>query len=219
MSDQESDIVDPDAVIGTSRSLFYTPTVAVSPRGLEREVAHLSARYSSLAYDVQFGWLYEDVLMSSPLVTARQKRISNPRLLLVDEADRLKTQGLEVLRDFYDRDGPAVVLIGMPGLERRLSRYPQLYSRIGFVHEFKALAAEELAFLVRRRFEALGLGFSADDYADAEALAAVARITAGNFRLLDRLLSQISRVVAINRLRVVTAEVVETARSMLVVGA
>lgn len=218
LSDAESDAIDPDAVIGTTRAVLYTPTVTVSPGQLDRDLGYLAGQFELAAYDVLFGWLYEEDDMRSSPVRTRQARICAPRLLVVDEADRLKMAGLEVVRDFYDRDGPAVVLVGMPGLERRLSRYPQLYSRVGFVHEFKPLAAEELAFLVRRRFLALGLGFSDDDFADAEAMAAIVRITAGNFRLLDRLLSQVARLVTLNRLHVVTEDVVNTARSMLVVG-
>ncbi len=44
------------------------------------------------------------------------------------------------------------------------------------------------------------------------------RLTDGNFRLLHRLFVQIERILKINQLTVITDEVVEAARSTLVVG-
>ena len=62
----------------------------------------------------------------------------------LSKADRLKVTDLEEARNIFDQGGIGLVLIGMPGIEKRLARYPQLYSRVGFVHEFRALFPDEI---------------------------------------------------------------------------
>jgi DNA transposition AAA+ family ATPase len=139
-------------------------------------------------------------------------------LLIVDEADRLKTASLEQIRDIYDHGNIGIVLIGMPGIEKRLSRYPQLYSRVGFVHEFRPLNAEESRLFLRQQWTNWGLPPHPGSAVEEEATAAIIRATQGNFRLLHRLLAQIERIADINALRLVTKEVVEIARQQLVIG-
>ena len=57
-----------------------------------------------------------------------------------------------------------------------------------------------------------------EDFTDAQAIAAIERITRGNFRLLERLFPQIARVLKINELETITDDVVEAAASVLVIG-
>jgi DNA transposition AAA+ family ATPase len=150
--------------------------------------------------------------------TARQPRLAPVRLILVDEADRLKVPSLEQLRDLFDRNEVALVLIGMPGIEKRLARYPQLYSRVGFVHAFRPLRADEIRRLLAKHWPEMGVTLPASGITNEEAISAIIRITGGNFRLLRRLLSQIERLLDINQLGEATAAVVEAARENLVIG-
>ncbi|SFJ69842.1 hypothetical protein SAMN04487936_103369 [Halobacillus dabanensis] len=139
-------------------------------------------------------------------------------LVIVDEIDRLKMQNLEQLRDIYDQNDIAMVLIGMPGIEKRLARYPQLYSRIGFAHEFDKLSKDETHHILQYKWEELGFSIKMEDFSDYEAISSIIRITGGNFRLIQRLFSQIDRILEINQLNTITTEVVEAARDSLVIG-
>jgi DNA transposition AAA+ family ATPase len=127
------------------------------------------------------------------------------RLILVDETDRLRVSSLEQLRDLFGRNAIGVVLIGMPGIEKRLAHYPQLYSRVGFVHAFRPLRSEEIRHLVARNWPEIGGALPSSGMSDQDALAAGIRITGGQLPPPRRLLSQVAPILRINDLSEVTA--------------
>ena len=80
------------------------------------------------------------------------------------------------------------------------------------------MQGDELAFVLTRHWRKLGLTLDEADFTDTQAIASIAHITGGNFRLLHRLFVQIERILKINGLSVITDDVVEAARSTLVIG-
>ena len=149
---------------------------------------------------------------------ARKRAVADPTtLIVVDEADRLQMNSLEQMRSIFDEGELGMVLIGMPGIEKRIARFPQFYSRIGFVHEFRPLDTLELQSLLDRHWAPSGVILPQGPFSP-EVIARLIRITGGNFRLLTRLLTQIDRVLSVNDLHVVSLEIVEAARDSLVIG-
>jgi hypothetical protein len=92
-----------------------------------------------------------------------------------------------------DQGRAGMVLIGMPGIEKRIAGFPQFYSRIGFVHEFRALDANQVQELLAQRWTPAGIKLP-DGPLSPEVVGSLIRMTGGNFRLLARLVTQIERV-------------------------
>jgi DNA transposition AAA+ family ATPase len=229
-------------------TIFYTTRVINTPGQISSDIDRLRSRLQSLAreplrreaahklkeIDIRDAKYVEEVFVTHDWLSgpapklkptyaaitekyiAKEKRIGDPtRLILVDEADRLKIVSLEQMRAIFDGGGIGLVLIGMPGIEKRMARYPQFYSRIGFVHEFRPLNVTEMLRLLTKRWTPPGVTLPE---MDSEAVASVIRITGGNFRLFERLLTQIERITEINKLGQVSKVVVEAARENLVIG-
>jgi DNA transposition AAA+ family ATPase len=196
--------------VAPCRTIYYTAPVTASASRIEREVMALQATLSYLVEAAEQASREKDDFLLAYRLPKRTE------LVIVDEAQRLRMAGLEQLRDLYDKGKFGLVLIGQPGLEKSLARYPQLYSRVGFVHQFRVLSEQETRWLLQERWGHLGMHLRVDDFTDTEALAAIVRITGGNFRVIHRLLMQIERILEINDLRTVTKEVVEKARERLV---
>ncbi|MBM3605564.1 MAG: ATP-binding protein [Alphaproteobacteria bacterium] len=196
--------------LARTRTAFYTPTIIGTLRDL-RDTMGQSLVLVSACIEAQIEREGGRVL--------RRDRNRMVELIIIDEAERMQTAALELVRDIFDRTSRGVILIGMPGMERRLARYPQLYSRVGFAHHYRALTGDELSFVLTRHWRRLGLELNEADFTDAQAIASIARITGGNFRLLQRLFVQIGRILKINDLSAVTDDVVHAARATLVIGA
>ena len=193
------------------RTIMWTPDMTTTPRELEQEVGFLAG---------QVGTGIEQLINPdhTGLRWYDDDRPERVELLIVDEADRLRTTGLEQLRDYFDRRGIALILIGMPGFERRLARYPQLYSRIGFIHQYRPLDPEDIQPVLHHYWRYLGLNLDPRNETDANSVLTIVRITRGNFRLIERLMTQVLRVMDINHLDTITPDVIEAARETLVIG-
>ncbi len=138
------------------------------------------------------------------------------KLLIIDEADRLKLGALEVIRDIYDRKNLSIVLIGSPGIDRRLRRagYGQLHSRFNLIYEMQPLNIDEMSLFIAQKWFELKLPLTADDGVSR----AIMRIANGNFRVLIRIFSEIERLQKLNCFPMITPEVVEVARKSLLMG-
>ena len=80
----------------------------------------------------------------------------------------------------------------------------------------RPLSASEIRQLLGQHWTPPGVKLPGDAI-DTVAAASIIRITGGNFRLLNRLLTQVERILEINALPLVTKQVVEAARENLVI--
>jgi hypothetical protein len=107
-----------DTSIQQCRTVFYTPPVSASVARIEKQVLTLFAAFSYLVEAANQHHQGEREFLVTHCYTPLIE------LLIVDEANRLKDAGLELIRDFADRGEFGLVLLGMPGLEKRLMRAP-----------------------------------------------------------------------------------------------
>lgn len=115
------------------------------------------------------------------------------RVLLVDEAELLPLNVLEIIRRIHDHAQIGVILAGMPRLICNLrgarGELAQLYSRVGFaINLGNQLPADDV-----RKISGQVL-----DVADDPVIAAVVEHAHGNARRLTKLLRGVSRVAQLN---------------------
>ncbi len=102
------------ASLARSRAVFYTPSTTSTLRQVDKDLDLLFSRVD-ICID-------QHVRPDTRHLTGRPPRYVN--LLVVDEADRLSPPALEHLRDRFDRRPLGLLLIGMPGIDKRCPDTP-----------------------------------------------------------------------------------------------
>lgn len=152
--------------------------------------------------------------MSGPEPADDEARV---KLIIIDECNRLKIAAVEQARDLYDQLGIPMVLIGLPGFEKYVARFPQLSSRVGFYHEFEPLVADEMMdILETEALNELQFGFTNQVFENRDVMASLVRATGGNLRLLNKMCLQMKRIMEVNKLEIVDEDVIQTARRAIV---
>lgn len=117
--------------------------------------------------------------------------------LVIDEAENTLPQGahvLEKIRDFSDRSGNIVVLIGMEAIQARIARHQQIASRIARVVQFTPSTVEDVIVACSR----LGDVKIADDLA-----AEIHRQTKGRMREVLNAIATVERIAQANSAKAV----------------
>lgn len=138
--------------------------------------------------------------------------LNNGYLLIVDEADKLISKytqkKIEMLRYIFDGADVGIVIAGELALESMMKNYDQrLANRVDFYYKLKGLNRQELLDYLE--------GYEIEDRAMAEFVARANNAQSGCFRLLDRTLSNVLRIMREQGDTKITLKVVSEASNMM----
>ena len=133
-------------------------------------------------------------------------------LLIIDEADKLVSKytqkKMEILRAIYDQSDVGVVIAGEPKLEAAIKTYlARMANRVDFYISLKGLEPSEVERYVSE--------FEVAPEAMVELKARACNMQTGCFRLLDRTLSNVKRILEERGDNIVTLKTIEQASSLM----
>lgn len=172
----------------TQTEAIYIPPLNVrSPTMVLREISFDLARIRPNRSDACLSVIGEEMA-------------KDRRLIIIDEADLLSMQILEMLRNLNERYACPIVLIGEEELKGRIASRRRLASRIRRKMEFSPVTKEDIAYFFAQ---------SLKTKIPPEAAALIQRHGNGDWRPVLTLAVAIERAMMASGLREITAEMVQ----------
>ena len=133
-------------------------------------------------------------------------------LLIIDEADKLISKytqkKMEILRGIFDQSDVGIVIAGEPRLEAELKgNLARFANRVDFYYKLKGLSKDEVADYLE--------GYEVEDAAMGEMVSRATNTQGGCFRLLDRTLNNVLRILKQKGETRITMKIVGEASGMM----
>ena len=133
-------------------------------------------------------------------------------LLIIDEADKLinkyTQKKMEILRGIFDQSDVGIVIAGEPRLETELKgNLARFANRMDFYYKLKGLSKNEVADYLE--------GYEVDEAAMGEMVSRATNTQSGCFRLLDRTLNNVLRILKQKGETRITMKIVGEASGMM----
>ncbi len=133
-------------------------------------------------------------------------------LLIIDEADKLinkyTQKKMEIIRGIFDQSEVGIVIAGEPRLEAEIKgSLARFANRMDFYYKLKGLSQQEVKDYLE--------GYEVDDAAMMEFISRATNTQTGCFRLLDRTLNNVIRILKENGQTQVTMKIVNQASNMM----
>ena len=129
-------------------------------------------------------------------------------LLIIDEADKYTQKKMEILRGIFDQSDVGIVIAGEPRLETELKgNLTRFANRMDFYYKLKGLSKNEVADYLE--------GYEVDEAAMGEMISRATNAQSGCFRLLDRTLNNVLRLLKQKGETRITMKIVSEASNMM----
>ncbi len=138
--------------------------------------------------------------------------VNHGYLLIIDEADKLISKytqkKMEILRGIFDQSDVGMVIAGEPRLEAQIKSYlARFANRVDFYASLKGLHSSEV--------EKYLSDYSIEKDAMSELMSRACNNQTGCFRLLDRTLNNVIRIMNENEKDVITLKIISQASNMM----
>lgn len=191
----------PPAKLKGCHSVYWDAEVKCSLKKLNSSLMFVRNKFDGLVQDSMY-WYQPDLLRQAP-------RKDFLELVIINNAHRLSFDCLEVTNDFRKKYNIGIVLLAVPGFDRKIRLFDPVGCDVALYHEYSPPRAEELRQILEIRWHKEAVAIE-----DA-AITIIEEVTRSNIQKALNIQTEIERVRGINSISIISPELVEAASKSL----